>query len=314
MYLLTQTIIILFLILVVKTVLKKVSKPSTTPISVNYHFTRECNFKCGFCFHTAKTSYILPLEDAKRGLQLLKNSGTKKINFAGGEPFLEKEYLGELLDFSRDIGFESVSIVSNGSLITGQFLRQHAKSIDVLAVSCDSFLSDTNRHIGRLSGNPLKKMQMISKCCRENNIKFKINTVVNRYNLNEDMNHEINSLAPFRWKCFQVLMDESENSGIDGTTRDARPFMITSAEFDTFINRHRHQPSIVPEPNHLMRSSYIILDEYMRFLNKEGSYNISESILEVGVKKAMDRTIWKQDAFALRGGIYEWTKPKNLQW
>ena len=26
-------------------------------VAVNYHFTRQCNFACGFCFHTAKTSH-----------------------------------------------------------------------------------------------------------------------------------------------------------------------------------------------------------------------------------------------------------------
>lgn len=48
---------------------------TTTPTSVNYHFTRKCNYKCGFCFHTAKTSFVLPLEEAKKGLKLLKQSG-----------------------------------------------------------------------------------------------------------------------------------------------------------------------------------------------------------------------------------------------
>ena len=45
------------------------------PISVNYHFTRQCNYKCGFCFHTAKTSFVLPLEEAKKGLTMLKENG-----------------------------------------------------------------------------------------------------------------------------------------------------------------------------------------------------------------------------------------------
>ena len=44
------------------------------PESVNYHFTRQCNYHCGFCFHTAKTSYVLPLEQAKRGLRMLKEA------------------------------------------------------------------------------------------------------------------------------------------------------------------------------------------------------------------------------------------------
>ena len=47
----------------------------TTPTSVNYHFTRQCNYKCGFCFHTAKTSFVLPLEEAKKGLLMLKEAG-----------------------------------------------------------------------------------------------------------------------------------------------------------------------------------------------------------------------------------------------
>lgn len=48
---------------------------ATTPTSVNYHFTRKCNYKCGFCFHTAKTSFVLPQGEAERGLKLLKESG-----------------------------------------------------------------------------------------------------------------------------------------------------------------------------------------------------------------------------------------------
>ena len=29
-------------------------KVSNSAISVNYHFTRQCNYKCKFCFHTSK--------------------------------------------------------------------------------------------------------------------------------------------------------------------------------------------------------------------------------------------------------------------
>ena len=45
------------------------------PESVNYHFTRQCNYECGFCFHTAKTSFVLPIDEAKRGLKMLKEAG-----------------------------------------------------------------------------------------------------------------------------------------------------------------------------------------------------------------------------------------------
>ena len=45
------------------------------PLSVNYHFTRQCNYQCGFCFHTAKTSFVLPIDEAKRGLKMLCEAG-----------------------------------------------------------------------------------------------------------------------------------------------------------------------------------------------------------------------------------------------
>ena len=54
-------------------------KSKTIPESVNYHFTRTCNYSCGFCFHTAKTSFNLPLEEAKRGLEMLVQEGMKKV-------------------------------------------------------------------------------------------------------------------------------------------------------------------------------------------------------------------------------------------
>lgn len=78
-----------------QTPLGKISRPKTrtreqkegsstqltsTPSSVNYHFTRQCNYKCGFCFHTAKTSFVLPIEEAKRGLRLLKEAGISTFN------------------------------------------------------------------------------------------------------------------------------------------------------------------------------------------------------------------------------------------
>ena len=58
------------------------------PVSVNYHFARKCNKECGFCFHTEKSSHVASDNEMKLGLQLLKDAEMKKINFAGGEPFL----------------------------------------------------------------------------------------------------------------------------------------------------------------------------------------------------------------------------------
>jgi len=74
----------------------------------------------------------------------------RKLDFAGGGPFLYPAFMRELLRYGkRDLGIESMSIVSNGSKITKKFLSENAAFIDVLAISCDSFDPKTNIKIGR---------------------------------------------------------------------------------------------------------------------------------------------------------------------
>jgi radical S-adenosyl methionine domain-containing protein 2 len=121
-----------------------------TPVSVNYHFSGKCNYKCGFCFHTEKTFNILPLSEAKRGIKLLKEAGIKKLNFASGKPFLYPMFMRELFRYKKkELRIKSISIVSNGSKITEKFLRENAVFINILAISCDSFDLEKNIKIGR---------------------------------------------------------------------------------------------------------------------------------------------------------------------
>lgn len=54
----------------------------------------------------------------------------EKINFSGGEPFLQDrgEYVGKLVRFCKEeLALPSVSIVSNGSLIREKWFRDYGK-------------------------------------------------------------------------------------------------------------------------------------------------------------------------------------------
>lgn len=146
----------------------------------------------GFCFHTAKTSHVEPLPNAKRAMLLLKEAGMRKVNFAGGEPFLNAKFLGQLAQYCKStLHLESVSIVTNGSKVTASWLAEYGKYIDIMAVSCDSFDEATNVKIGRGSGQHLSKFGRLAEMCEEYGVMFKVNTVVNRYNWQEDMNAAI---------------------------------------------------------------------------------------------------------------------------
>ena len=71
-----------------------------------------------------------------------------------------------------------------------------------------------------------------------------------------------------------------------------------------------------PESNEMMRSSYLILDEYMRFLDcSKGGKDPSPSILDVGVQAALNMSGFDEKTFFKRGGKYKWSKmDKTLDW
>ncbi|TVY60826.1 Radical S-adenosyl methionine domain-containing protein [Lachnellula suecica] len=276
------------------------------PVSVNYFFTRHCNAECGFCFHTETSSYKLPLDQARK-------AGMKKMNFAGGEPFLYPKYLAELCRYCKeDLKLESVSIISNGTKVTEKWVKEYGRFVDILAVSCDSVHPATNAAIGRAdrsSGIPfdnVEKLFQIKDWCLEYGVRFKLNTVVCSLNWKESMADTVEKLDPFRWKVFQVLVVVGENES-DGRKRDATKFVITDEQYADFCSRHKHLKCMVPESNKAMKSSYLLVDEYMRFLDKgDGDEKVSQSILDVGVQKAIKQVRWDQEEFHNRGGICDW--------
>jgi len=254
----------------------------------------------------SKNTYKLPIEEARRGLQILKEYGVKKINFAGGEPFTESRFLGELVKICKlELKIEKISIITNGSLVKRKFFEDFGKYIDVFGVSCDSFDKETNIKIGRgKKGDNVKKLFELREWCKEYKIKFKLNTVVCNLNKEENMVEYINKLNPDRWKCFQVLMVRGENED-SSKLRDVTKFQITDEEFNKFIERHKEIKCLIPEPNNTMKSSYLILDEKMRFLDKgDGDEYMSESILDVGVQKALENIKYDEEEFKKRGGDY----------
>ncbi|XP_078601428.1 S-adenosylmethionine-dependent nucleotide dehydratase RSAD2-like [Branchiostoma floridae x Branchiostoma japonicum] len=299
---------------------RKTPPGTVVPTSVNYHFTRQCNYRCGFCFHTAKTSFVLPLDTAKKGLRLLAEAGMEKVNFSGGEPFIKDRgrYVGELVRFCKcELGLPSVSIVSNGSLITEDWFSKYGEWLDILAISCDSFDEETNRRIGRhqTGKDHLRCLRQVRTWCQQYKVAFKINSVVNRHNIDEDMSIEIMELNPIRWKVFQCLLIGGENAGPQAL-RNAENMVITDQEFDQFVRRHEQVTCLVPESNEKMRDSYLILDEYMRFLDcRNGRKEPSRSLLDVGVKGAIQFSGFDEKMFFKRGGKYTWSKADlQLDW
>ncbi|KAG8738289.1 Radical S-adenosyl methionine domain-containing protein 2 [Ceratobasidium sp. 414] len=301
--------------------------PSPTdivPVSVNWFPNRRCNYECSFCFHTSKNFFILPLDQAKGGLRALADSGMRKLNISGGEPFLNPTYIGEIFKFCKtELKLESTSVVNNGSKVTEKWLDEYGQYLDIMAISCDTFSVETDLAHGRAEKDKpthIGRVFDVVRWCKERGIRVKLNSVITKYNYEEDMNESIAQLAPFRWKVFQVLLLEGENNGTEnGALRDARNLLITKEQFQSFLERHKEQACLVPEDNDAMRDSYLNLDEEMRFLDcSAGGKTPGRSILDVGVQQALQDAGFDDKMFVKRGGIFDWTRektvPPSLDW
>ena len=148
----------------------------------------------------------------------------------------------------------------------------------------------------------------------------------------ESLKLHLDSLT-YQEQVFQVLLLDGENTGKDtGSIRDARELVITDAQFQAFLDRHKDQPSLVFESNEAMKDSYLLLDEKMRyvvifayfdthdesfcgrFLNCTNSgKKPGRSLLDVGVQEALNDAVFDEKAFFDRGGVFEWSQNKDSE-
>ena len=177
------------------------------PESINLHITNHCNYHCKFCFaHYSFMRKPLTPTEWKKVIDDLVENGCRKINFAGGEPTLIK-FLPDLICYAHSKGI-FVSIISNGTGITDEFLIQCGNSLNLIVLSVDSTSDETERRLGRcLNSANYSHIDMIKRvACRisDYGIPLKINTTLTPLNWQDDMHSLIQEMNPCRWKVFQV--------------------------------------------------------------------------------------------------------------
>ena len=204
--------------------------------SVNFHLWRPCNMKCGFCFATFQDidpdnlpKGHIGRDDCISVVEALGEAGFQKINFAGGEPTL-CPWLSELITRASEIGLVT-SIVTNGSRITPDWLQSVEGHLDWTALSIDSVNRAASLRIGRATqSGPLGEDDYLKAVdiLRANDVRVKVNTVVTRFNLEEDMNNFIIEARPERWKLLQVLPVKGQNDFSIGE------YVISGSEFERY--------------------------------------------------------------------------------
>ena len=265
--------------------------------SVNLHITKSCNYRCEFCYaHFNQISYKLTVSQWKEIIRQLKDAGTKKITFVGGEPTLVP-FLQELIHFTKSLDILTMLVTNGSKLLRENYLESIAPSLDFLGLSIDSGREEVNKKLGRGTGNHVEQTIKIADRARFYNIPLKVNTVITSLTWKEDMEWLIQELQPFRWKVFQMLPIEGENN-------EAADLLISNEQFNHFISTHTHL-NPVGEVNDDMINSYAMIDPEGRFFDNS-SYKLNHGlpILRVGVKKSFESINFNYGKFIGRDGDY----------
>lgn len=278
---------------------------------VNYHITEACNFGCRYCyaawqkpngkelFHNVQNAFELLKELSQLPKVLGNTAAPMRLNFAGGEPLLYPDKLQQLIEYAILLGMEP-SIITNASLLTRERLMTMAPYLSVLGISLDSADDTSNRLIGRSDrkGRILDLDSLSSMLAEARHLypqmTFKMNTVVNKHNCDEDFAALLDILKPDKWKVLRML---------PVTTND---LAVTDQQYTNFVRRHQHYADIMfAEDNNDMRASYLMIDPDGRFfqndtITPETDYNYSRPVMQDGVLAALADIHFDGAKFAAR--------------
>ena len=248
----------------------------------------------------------LTQDKAESVVRQLAEYGFGKITFAGGEPTL-CPWLGDLISLAKGAGMATM-VVTNGSRLNNEMLEKLRPALDWVVLSVDSIIAETNIKGGRYQNKRILPdanyyLNLIG-AIHASGYKFKINTVVHRYNKEEEMARFIEQANPLRWKIFKVLSIENQNQSTYGN------FEISDDEFSSYLKRNSTpgvENIMVIEDNDAMSASYLMIDPAGRFFdNSTGTYSYSESICDIGVINALTQINFDYEKYRNRGAVYNW--------
>ena len=211
------------------------------------------------------------------------------INFAGGEPLLDKNIV-EHIQYSSRLGLKT-SLITNGFLLDSQTLQQILPYLTMIGISVHTFDNETKRKIGSCtnSGEVLANQRLVEICnmVRSYNsqtrkkCKIKINTVICSENKQEILKKNIEPLQIDRWKCLRC-QEFCKNQN----------YLVNDTEYKAFAQRNTLETETVEQVfEDDMKDTYIMINPEGKLL-REGadnrSYDEIGSVLEKDISDLLN--------------------------
>ena len=270
------------------------------PNIINFHITYACNYNCKHFFADFKMK-DLPLKDAKKVIDSIETFFREneidngRINIAGGEPLMYR-HLDEIIDYIAEKNIK-VSIITNGSRLTEERIAAWSGKVAMIGISVDAINADANIHIGRCDAlkttNEFEHLVKMAEAVHKAGIKLKINTVVSKVNLDEDMLSIYKAMKPDRLKLIYIHVVHNVNERPE--TMDLIP---TVGEYNQFVEKNRYEENceLVLERPMEMENSYFMINPqgevYINCFGLEKKYgnSIYEPLSEIFSRLPFDKS------------------------
>jgi len=156
---------------------------------LHLELTTGCNLRCLHCYNESEISKLhnnneVSLDDWRRVITEAYQIGCRRVQFIGGEPFLKWKLMRELIPFAYDIGYISIEVSTNGTLITKKDLNFLKEYNVKLAFSFYSYKPQIHDLITTKKGSWKKTLQVI-RLVLKMRIPLRISVVEMRQNKKE---------------------------------------------------------------------------------------------------------------------------------
>lgn len=189
-------------------------------LSLRITLTNRCNVNCIYCHHDGMKSSKNEMtpDEIYRICEIAKKIGVRKIRLSGGEPLIRKDIV-EIISKINSIGFNDISITTNGILLEKYAEDLKNAGLDRVNVSLDTLNAETYEFITKKDYLE-KAKEGILKSVEVGLYPVKINMVIMK-SINE---HEINDMFEFCKENNIVLqlieLIESENCDDDKFSKE----------------------------------------------------------------------------------------------
>lgn len=159
-----------------------------------------CNYNCEFCYYKKHLKENTEFAIIKKRIDYLKECDIKQIDMSGGESTIHPNWF-ELLDYCREVGFEKISCLTNGSKLCDLnfFKKSKDKGLEEVLFSLHGHNEEVHDKIVGRKGAFKKILQAIENA-KELDVMVRINCTVcnkNKDHLEKEYFELLDMIRPF---------------------------------------------------------------------------------------------------------------------